>query len=146
MSHLFYYGGNQEEEEEEEEENNVPPPGLDTDVCARIQALKWRIYDDTVLQPELHTPHAQDNGLLQLYVTRLYHLWKTLEDAKYGRVKEDAIARFPKQIQEDVAGLVKWAEKFFKENGPSTTIPYVDYLQTSLKVYPYVHQMDVTKQ
>jgi len=132
-------GYSSDSDSEMEEENNVPPRGLDPEFCKRIQNMKWRLYQIIILSPELDTPNAQNNELIQMYVNQLEDLYRFLENAQRGGVVEKDLIKFPSELRSENLSVAEWIKNYFRQNGPADTLPYRDYLITTLRVYPFVH-------
>jgi hypothetical protein len=132
-------GYSSDSDSEMEEENNVPPRGLDPEFCKRIQNMKWRLYQIIILSPELDTPNAQNNELIQMYVNQLEDLYRFLDNAQRVGVVEKDLIKFPSELRSENLSMAEWIKKYFKQNGPADTLPYRDYLNTTLRVYPFVH-------
>ncbi len=128
-----------ESDMESDQENNVPPKGVDPEFCRRIQNMKWRLYEKTVLGPETETDNAQNNELIQIYVNLLEQLYRFLERAQNGGIAERDLLSFPADIRSENLSVATWVKNYFKKNGPADTLPYRDYLTTTLRVYPFVH-------
>jgi|LauGreDrversion4_2_1035121.scaffolds.fasta_scaffold11122_5 hypothetical protein len=120
-------------------ENNVPPRGMDPEFCRRIQNMKWKLYESIVLGPETETDNAQNNQLIQIYVNTLEKLYRFLERAQHGGVVERDLLSFPAEMRSENLSVANWVKNYFKKNGPIDTIPYSDYLNTTLRVYPFIH-------
>lgn len=130
-----------ESDYESEEENNVPPHGLDPEFCRRIQTMKWKIYQMTVLSPEENTSEAQNNNLIERYLQQLESLYQLLEKAQRGGSVERELISFPHELRSENHSIAEWIRTYVKQNGPADTIPYQDYLTTTLRIYPFVHHM-----
>jgi hypothetical protein len=128
-----------ESDMESDQENNVPPQGVDPEFCRRIQTVKWRLYEKIVLGPETETERAQDNELIQIYMDQLEQLYRFLERAQRGGVVERDLLSFPSDMRSENLSIANWIKTYFKKNGPADTLPYRDYLTTTLRIYPFVH-------
>lgn len=120
---------------------SIPPKGLDEEFCRCIQTLKWNLYQAIVLGPELNTPSAQQNELIQTYVKHLGHLYNVFENAMKGRIVDSEMRSFPVKLRHEILTCSQWARKHLSSLPPTDLVPYNDYLNTSLRVYPFVHHM-----
>jgi hypothetical protein len=127
----------------EEEENNVPPAGVDAEFCRCIQTLKMNLYETIVLGPELNTPDAQKNELIQTYVKQLGRLYDVMENALKGRVVDAEMRPFPIRLRHSILTCSQWVHRLVKGKTPTDLVPYRDYLNTTLRVYPFVHHIRI---
>ncbi len=125
------------------EENNVPPQGVDAEFCRCVQTLKWNLYQAIVLGPQENTPRAQQNDLIQTYVTLLGKLYTFMENALKGRIVDAELRPFPSQRRHEILTCSQWAYRAVKGLSPTDLVAYRDYLNTSLRVYPFVHHMQI---
>lgn len=123
------------------EENNVSPAGVDIEFCRCIQTLKWNLYQAIVLGPQENTPQAQQNALVQNYVTLLGKLCTFMENALKGRIVDADLRPFPSRLRHEILTCSQWAYRAVKGLSPTDLVSYRDYLTTSLRVYPFVHHM-----
>lgn len=126
---------------ESDVEDNTPPAGVDAEFCRCIQTLKWNLYQTIVLGPQENTPEAQQNGLVQTYVTQLGRLYEFMENALRGRMIEADLRPFPLRHRHEILTCSQWAYRVAKGLSPTDLVPYRDYLMTALRVYPFVHHM-----
>lgn len=133
-------GGDSDGESEEEEvvENLTPPKGVSESFCQCVDTLKWGIFRATVLGPELNTPEAQQNRLLESYETLLEHLYAFLHDALKGSVKESVLTVFPHGIRHSILTCAQTIQQDTRTLRYTDRIPYHDYLNTQLRIYPYL--------
>lgn len=138
----YFYGGVNDNEDynDEEEQNDLPPDDLDPTFCNNVQRLKWNIYQNTVLKPELDTPATQDNMLLKKYLNCVRKMYLLSLDAQKGKNKNVNLKEFPKEVQGEIQELLDWIADFFKKNQLYQTIPYSDYLLISFQVYPFIQR------
>lgn len=140
------YGGAHDEVDSEDDteykENLVPPKGVSDLFCSCVDSLKWSLYEAVVLGPEWNTPEAQRNDLLQTYETLLEKLFVILSGALKGRKEGEADLRaFPEALRPAVQECVRRILTMQQAGGPSRDVdrvPYQDYLQTQLRIYPYL--------
>lgn len=136
------YGGEDSEEEESLPENIVSPPGVSLAFCECVDTLKWRLYEAVVLNPELNTPEAQQNKLLQTYEDVLEHLYQFLDQVVKGSIKESTLQAFPLPLRHEILACAQQIRKMSQGGGAlryTDKIPYHDYLRIQLRIYPYLH-------
>lgn len=124
-------------------ENNVPPPGVNAEFSRCIQTLKWNLYQTIVLGPKENTPEAQQNELVQKYVTQLGRLHTFMENALKGRIIDADLRPFPSRRRHEILTCAQWVYRFVKGFPPNDVVPYRDYLYHVLRVYPFVHHMRI---
>jgi hypothetical protein len=137
---MSFFESEWDKDSDSEEENNTPPKGVDPEFCKKIQNMKWKIYEIIVLRPELNGPNAQNNELIQQYIHTLEAVHRFFEKAQRGGVVEKDLISFPSEVRSDHLSMANWIANYFKQNGPADTVPYQDYLRTTLRVYPFVHR------
>jgi hypothetical protein len=148
MSHRYttwrIHGGGDSGGESDEEtmvENLTPPKGVTESFCQCVDAIKWKLYDATVMGPELKAPEVQQNKLLETYEGYLEQLYVLLNEALKGFIKESLLVRFPSELRHEI---LKCAQEIQRMSRAGTAlrytecIPYRDYLHTQLRVYPYL--------
>jgi hypothetical protein len=135
----MWWGGDvSEEEQEQEQEQDVPEVSPAFQRC--VSDIKWRLYETVVFGPELATPEAQENGLIQTYVQQLETLYRLLDAALRGAFKESDLAALPPARRHEVLQCVHALQKVVKgAQNAAELIPYREYLQEMLRVYPFVH-------
>lgn len=148
MSHRYttwrMYGGRDSGEESDEEpmiENLTPPKGITESFCQCVDTIKWKLYEATVLGPELNTPEVQQNKLLEIYEGYLEQLYVVLNQALTGYIKESQLASFPSELRHEMLKCAQEIRRMSQGDGVlryTDRIPYHDYLQTQLRVYPYL--------
>lgn len=143
----MYGGGGSGDESDEESrpvvENLVPPKGVSETFCQCVDTLKWQLYETIVLGPELNTPRAQQNQLLESYEHHLEMLYAFLSQALKGAMKESVLSSFPASLRPSILQCAQHIQKMRHGGSGSLRytdrIPYEDYLVTQLRVYPYLH-------
>lgn len=127
-------------EYDEYTENEVPPPAINQEFKANILEVKHKLYETTVLAPELETPEAQSNKLLQKYMNNLNSVYVMAINAQSGNMlgNEQRINNFPPETREVITRTLKWIADFFSKNTVSDTIPYSDFIRKSLHEYQFV--------
>jgi hypothetical protein len=144
MSYL--YGGNLNVDEEEfddnndEERNDIPPEDLDPTFCKNVQKIKWDIYKNIILKPELQTSNAQNNNLLNDYLTSIRGIYVLTLNAQKGKNKNINLNHFPEEVRGEIQELLDWIADFFKKNQIYQTIPYSHYLNNSFNEYPFIQR------
>lgn len=122
---------------------DIPPKGLDGEFCRCIQTLKWNLYQTIVLSPTLNTPAAQQNDLIQTYINQLGHLYLALDNALSGRINDAMMRPFPIKLRHDILKCSQWIHRLVRPLTPTDLVPYWDYVNTALLVYPFVHHMQM---
>jgi len=148
FSWVIHGGGREESDTETEDaspsppENLVPPKGVSEPFCACVDSLKWKLYESVVMRPELNTPEAQQNELLQTYEGLLEKLYALLTQSLKGPIQESAIHGFPEELHSPIRTCVQNIQGMRRGGGALTRytdrVPYHDYLQTQLRTYPYL--------
>lgn len=122
-------------------DNETIPPGVAPEFVHCVHALKWKLYQAIVLGPEPNTPEAQQNELLQVYVTRLDQLYHILEKALRGSVTDAEVRPFPVRLRREILGCAMGLKKTPKTPHVADTVPYRDFLTETLRMFPFVHRM-----
>lgn len=127
-------------EYEDEYQNEVPPPAIDQKFIDNILEVKHKLYENTVLAPELGSEKIQNNGILQDYLNNLNSVYVMAINAQNGRIlgNDKRINNFPPDAQEAITRTLKWIEDFFSKNTAPDTIPYSDFIRNTLHTYPFV--------
>ena len=120
---------------------DIPPKELDGEFCRCIQTLKWNLYQTIVLSPALNTSTAQQNDLIQTYVKQLGRLYLVLDNALKGRIIDAEMRPFPVKLRHDILKCSQWIHRVVRPLTPTDLVPYRDYVNTALRVYPFVHHM-----
>lgn len=127
---------------EEVKENLVPPRDVSEHFRDCVDSLKWSLYESVVLRPELNTPEAQKNELLQTYEVLLEKLHAFLSHVLKGPVQESALQAFPEELRDVVLKCAHRIQGMRQGGGElaqyTDRIPYHDYLETQLRTYPYL--------
>ena len=129
-----------EYEDEDYTENEVPPPEIDQPFINNILEVKHKLYDATVLAPELETPEAQSNKVLQEYLNNLNSVYVMAINAQTGKTlgNEQRIHNLPPEAREAITRTLQWITDFFNKNTVPDTIPYSDFIRNILHTYPFV--------
>ena len=129
-----------EYDNDEYTENEVPPPAINQEFIDNILEVKHKLYETTVLAPELETPEAQSNEVLQKYMNNLNSVYVMAINAQSGNMlgNEQRINNFPPETREVITRTLKWIADFFSKNTVSDTIPYSDFIRKSLHEYQFV--------
>lgn len=122
-----------------------PPPGVDPSYAVCVHSLKWKLYQTIVLGPELNTPEAQQNELLEKYMKHLEHLYGILHKALRGSITESEVRVFPSPLRHEIltcALRLKGLNRgVHKASHVADIVPYQDFLKETLRMYPFVHRM-----
>ena len=131
---------NDSDSDDEYTENEVPPPAINQEFIDNILEVKHKLYETTVLAPELETPEAQSNEVLQKYMNNLNSVYVMAINAQSGRIlgNEQRINNFPPETREAITRMLKWIADYFSKNGVPDTIPYSDFIRKSLHEYQFV--------
>jgi hypothetical protein len=126
--------------DEEYVQNEVPPPEMDQKFIDNILEVKHKLYENTVLAPELETPGAQSNKVLQDYLNNLNSVYVMAINAQNGITlgNEQRINTFPPETREAITRTLKWIAEYFSKNTVPDTIPYSDFIRNTLHTYPFV--------
>lgn len=129
----------EEEYEDEAVKNEEPLPKIDEIFRNNMVALKHSLYDNIVLSPELGTKNAQSNEVLQHYLDKLDNVYVLcLNAGEGGVIQEEDLLTFPKETRDILRTVLYWIRDFFSKNEYAVTIPYLDYLEKSLREYQFV--------
>ncbi len=105
-----------------------------------VSGVKWRLYETVIFGPELDTPQAQENSLVQVYVQNLEAFYRLLDATLRGQFKEAGLSALPAPRRSEVLQCVHALQKIIKAaRHAGDLIPYREYLQEVLRVYPFVH-------
>ena len=137
---MDFFGGDRwsDDEDEEYQQNEQPPKGIETDFSNQILALKHKIYDETVLSPDINEESAQNDRLLDDYLKHINKVYVLAVISQNGKKNARNLDEFPKGAQESIQKTLDWLEIFFSKNRIPDTIPYVHYIRNQLHVYPFV--------
>lgn len=122
--------------------DDMMPPGVDETLATGVHTLKWKLYQIIVLGPELNTPEAQQNELLQAYIRQLERLYRILEKALKGAITDTDLRPFPVSLRHEILTLatkLKGQTKLSNRHA-ADYIPYLDFLKETLRMYPFVHR------
>lgn len=120
--------------------SDTPPEGVNPEFARCLYALKWRIYETTVLGPELNTPEAQQNGLIQTYVRQLGALHKVLEKALSQTITDADMRSFRVSLRPDILKCAQRLRPLIKQaTNVADHVVYRDFLNERLRMYPFVH-------
>ena len=127
-------------DEEEYPQNEDPPPAINQEFKDIILEVKHKLYETTVLAPELETPEAQSNEVLQKYMNNLNSVYVMAINAQSGNIlgNEQRINNFPPETREVITRTLNLIADYFSKNNVPDTIPYSDFIRNSLHVYPFV--------
>jgi len=126
-------------DEEEYPQNEDPPPAINQEFKDIILEVKHKLYETTVLAPELETPEAQSNEVLQKYMNNLNSVYVMAINAKTGKIigNEQKINNFPPETREMITRMLNLIADYFSKNTVPDTIPYSDFIENSLRIYPF---------
>lgn len=117
------------------------PPGVDPMYASCVHTLKWKLYQTIVLGPEPNTPEAQQNELLQRYITQLERLYRILEKSLRGSVTDAEVRPFPVSLRHEILTCaMKFKGKNKGVSHVADVVPYQDFLKETLRMYPFVHR------
>lgn len=120
---------------------------LDSEFVNKINHIKYNLYQTTVFGPSLNTTHSQDNVILNTYLGQLNALHDLSQQAQKGKLSvmtTTMLEPFPSELRGEIEGILQWLSQYFQKNGPSKTIPYTHYLESTLRVYPFVQHPNLT--
>lgn len=138
---MDFFGGDRwsdDEGDEEYQQNEEPPKGVDKDFANHVLTMKHKMYDETVLLPNIDEEDAQNNELLNDYLKHINKVYVLAMICQNGKKNEIHLDEFPKGAQESIQKTLDWLEMFFSKNKIPDTIPYVHYIRNQLHVYPFV--------
>jgi hypothetical protein len=126
-------------DESEYHDDEVRIPDIDGEFRKNVLKVKHSLYDNTVLAPELGTADAQSRKVLDSYLESLNRVYILSLNAQKGiKIKQESLLVFPADIRDLLQGVLRWIHVFFAKNTVAKTIPYEDYLRTTLHDYPFV--------
>lgn len=126
-------------EESEYNDDEVRIPDIDGEFRKNVLKVKHSLYDNTVLVPELGTADAQSHKVLNNYLESLNRVYILSLNAQKGmKIKQASLSTFPEEIRDLVQWVLRWIHVFFAKNTVAKTIPYEDYIRTTLHDYPFV--------
>jgi hypothetical protein len=111
---------------------------LDSEFVGNLNRIKNQLYERTVFGPPLNAPESQDNAVLNKYLGQLNVLYDLSRQAQSGRMPYTSLEPFPKELHREIETILQWIARYFQQNGPNQTIPYTHYLESTLRVYPFV--------
>jgi len=135
------FGGDRWEEEEDDDEykqNDQAPKGIDKEFAKNVLDIKHKLYDETVLSPDMEEDRAQNNELLNDYLNHVNKVYVLAVVSQNGKKNARNLDEFPKGTQEAIQRTLDWLETFFSKNQVSDTIPYTHYIRNQFHVYPFV--------
>lgn len=138
---MDFFGGDRwsdDEDDEEYKQNEEPPKGIEGEFSNHILTLKHKIYDETVLSPNINEERAQKDELLDNYLKHINKVYVLAIVSQNGKKNARNLDEFPKGAQESIQKTLEWLENFFSRNRIPDTIPYVHYIRNQLHVYPFV--------
>jgi len=138
---MDFFGGDRwsdDENDEEYKQNEEPPKGIEGEFSNNILTLKHKIYDETVLSPNMEEERAQKGELLDDYLKHINKVYILAIVSQNGKKNARNLDEFPKGAQESIQKTLEWLEHFFSKNRIPDTIPYVHYIRNQLHVYPFV--------
>jgi hypothetical protein len=128
------------EYDDEYTENEIPPPAINQEFIDNILEVKHKLYETTVLAPKLETPEAQSNEVLQKYMNNLNSVYVMAINAQTGKIigNEQKINNLPPETREMITRMLNLIADYFSKNKVPDTIPYSDFIENSLRIYPFV--------
>jgi hypothetical protein len=130
---------------EDDEPNEAAFAGIQPTFKNLVKMTKQQLYTCIVKGPPITSKTAQDNRLLIEYLTKLNALYQMCQSVNTGtpnpQTLEKKLSTFPLQTQNAIKELLGWLTVFFSKNKYVDTIPYSDYLDIQLKVYPYLQKI-----
>lgn len=124
--------------QEDQYQNEVSPPDLDENFKKNVLNVKHNLYDNIVLGPELETPDAQNNNILNDYLKNINKIYVLCLNAQKGIVYNNNLNEFPEKVREPLKQVLDWLSDYFRKNRAPDTIPYEDYIRKSFKEYQFV--------
>jgi hypothetical protein len=132
----------EEEEEEEEDYNDMPFESVSPDWKRLVLEVKNTIYNNVIFEPELESDEAQNIALVDTYRTHLIELNKLCKNVPNQiNTKEEIQKRlvmFPMGSHDIIGELIHGVDTLFRKNQYVDTIPYTDYLDVHLRIYPFL--------
>ena len=138
---MDFFGGDRwsdDEDDEEYQQNEQPPKGVDRDLSNHVLTLKHKLYDETVLSPNIDEESAQNDERLDDYLKHVNKVYVLAVVSQNGKKNARNLDEFPKGAQESIQKTLDWLETFFSTNRTPDTIPSVHYIRNQLHVYPFV--------
>ena len=138
---MDFFGGDRwsdDEDDEEYQQNEQPPKGIEGEFANYVLTLKHKLYDETVLSPNMNEANAQNDELLDDYLKHINKVYVLAVVSQNGKKNARNLDEFPKGAQESIQKTLDWLEMFFSKNRIPDTIPYVHYIRNQLHVYPFV--------
>lgn len=141
----MWWGGDDTDDDQESQDigddqdiQDIPDVSPAFQQC--VSSVKWRLYETVIFGPELDTPQAQENSLIQVYVQNLEAFYRLLDATLRGQFKEAGLSALPAARRSEVLQCVHALQKIMKTaRHAGDLIPYREYLQEVLRVYPFVH-------
>ena len=119
-------------------QNEVSPPEIDNEFRKNVLDIKHKLYENTVLSPELGTENAQSMQTLEEYLKNINQVYILSLNAQKGQVNGGELSNFPENIRGQIKTLLNWLADYFSKNRVPDTIPYTDYIRKSFKEYQFV--------
>jgi hypothetical protein len=133
-----------EESESSDEDDlidDTPIQPIDEDFVNQVSNIKRCIYNVIVLSKDPDTDEGQDDRLRQVYQIKVHRVYALCEKAMNDELTDPKNVEELKKIPNEARGMVKdimiWIAEFCKKNTPRDIIPYSDYLEQKLKIYPF---------
>ena len=129
------------ESETDDTQDESFPPEVDSSFTKCIYSLKWKLYETVVLGPELKTPEAQHNGLLQKYISHLDKLYEVMDKVLRNTFLETDLRSFPAAHRHEIVTCTNTLKSLTRKvSNVADVIPYREFLHEILRVYPFVHR------
>ena len=132
----------EEEEEEEEDYNDMSFESVSSEWKRLVLDVKNTIYNNVIFGPELESDEAQNIALVDTYRTHLIELNKLCKVIPNRTNTKEQIQKklltFPMGTHDIIGELVRAVDTLFRKNQYVDTIPYTDYLDVHLRIYPFL--------
>ena len=125
----------------EEEEKEELLPGIDEEFQHRLLQAKHQLYYHTIFAPPSGTKEAQNNQLLQRYLTRLNLFHQLALEAQEGVFHDIMVLKFPKGAQRAIKESLDWISNYFSKNQIPDTIPYSNCITQNLHTYQFIQKI-----
>lgn len=137
---MDFFGGDRwsDDDDEEYQQNEEPPKGVDAEFAKHVLNVKHKIYDETVLSPNMDDNNSQKNELVDEYLKHINKVYILAVIAQNGKKNARNLDEFPKGAQEAIQQTMDWLEMYFSKNRIPDTTPYVHYIRNQFHVYPFI--------
>jgi hypothetical protein len=127
-----------DDSDDEYQKNEEPPKGIDTEFSKHVLNVKHKLYDETVLSPDMANDNAQKHELVDEYLKHINKVYVLAVVSQNGKKNARNLDEFPNGAKEAIQHTMDWLEMYFSKNRIPDTIPYVHYIRNQFHVYPFV--------